>query len=838
MATIGRLFVEIAGDSTKLSEAVNQAKTAIESTGGELKKAGERFITAFEGALNPTKQFEAQVKLLSLAGKSNSEIMAVMGDKLKAAIDVADKNKQPVDNLIRNIVKTGEETKTTTFSFESLGKTLTDFAGNPLQAAQQGIVGMLEKMGPMAVGIGGVATAAVAAGAALYKFVSGAADQAEALQNLSAQTGESTQMIQALQQITKEAGLEGMDFARTLGQINAQLGEGKGDFVDALNKLGISMTNLATGKPKEALDLLDEIRLALLAMPEGAVRAQAANDALGGRLRDLIPLLLNSKTGMRELTSEMIAQGVAFTDVQQKGLLEVDAALDRIERQKAITLASSKGFFGALTAAITDNYQISLLMYEAQKKGIEITRNAGESAADFKLRIVEATKGTEKHTEATKEATSASKFFAFSQEELAKQTTDAQKAIQKETDAQNKLNESLSKAIASSYVKMQDALNSSVTAGAVAAKAMDAAFQKANDDGIADLIQSLSWLEDELVASGKAARGAAQDISEMGTRSGLSIEELNGLLAPVPEAFETAGTESRDAFATKVSTIWSDFSQNFAKNILDGNLKGAFKELGNSLLAALTETLITPFTDAFTDALGGMLSRVTNKLGDWAGGALDKIFGGGGAASSVAGAGGSAASGIGGSVSSVASSGVMGTINMISGAVSAIADVVALFKKDKWVEVEQNTRYTYIELEEVINRLWAIEGRIDTQIHADLGNIANLTDQIAWGMEAMPRYFDRLADSIVGALDDAARYVGRAIDSIPVAVPAYASGTDYVPRTGLALVHQGEKIIPAGRGGSGVTVNINGPVYGMDDLDKKIAASIKRTRARGGMNFL
>lgn len=35
--------------------------------------------------------------------------------------------------------------------------------------------------------------------------------------------------------------------------------------------------------------------------------------------------------------------------------------------------------------------------------------------------------------------------------------------------------------------------------------------------------------------------------------------------------------------------------------------------------------------------------------------------------------------------------------------------------------------------------------------------------------------------------------------------PAYAKGTDYVPRTGIALVHQGEKITPAGHN-SGVTI--------------------------------
>lgn len=38
-------------------------------------------------------------------------------------------------------------------------------------------------------------------------------------------------------------------------------------------------------------------------------------------------------------------------------------------------------------------------------------------------------------------------------------------------------------------------------------------------------------------------------------------------------------------------------------------------------------------------------------------------------------------------------------------------------------------------------------------------------------------------------------------------VGSFASGTDYVPRTGLALVHQGERIIPANENGGGVTIN-------------------------------
>lgn len=43
----------------------------------------------------------------------------------------------------------------------------------------------------------------------------------------------------------------------------------------------------------------------------------------------------------------------------------------------------------------------------------------------------------------------------------------------------------------------------------------------------------------------------------------------------------------------------------------------------------------------------------------------------------------------------------------------------------------------------------------------------------------------------------------------PEFFPGYANGTDYVPKTGLALVHQGERIIPAGDNNGGMTVHIH-----------------------------
>jgi hypothetical protein len=59
-------------------------------------------------------------------------------------------------------------------------------------------------------------------------------------------------------------------------------------------------------------------------------------------------------------------------------------------------------------------------------------------------------------------------------------------------------------------------------------------------------------------------------------------------------------------------------------------------------------------------------------------------------------------------------------------------------------------------------------------------------------------------------------------------LPHYASGTDYVPRTGLAIVHQGEQIIPAGSGRGGGTINIH--VYGgnSNQIARQVVSEMQR----------
>ena len=69
-------------------------------------------------------------------------------------------------------------------------------------------------------------------------------------------------------------------------------------------------------------------------------------------------------------------------------------------------------------------------------------------------------------------------------------------------------------------------------------------------------------------------------------------------------------------------------------------------------------------------------------------------------------------------------------------------------------------------------------------------------------------------------------------------LPHYASGTDYVPRTGLAVVHQGEQIIPAGgaRGGNTIIMHNYGGMWQTNDLARAVAKAGRGSECNAALN--
>jgi len=590
---IGRLYTEIGKNIDRMNASLRQAVTTAQAVGPEFAKinsAGLSLISRFQDVLNPTLKFKEQLELLGAAGFKQIDIWKQMGDQLLKAAEAARANGQPVDALVQKLIDANKATQGAGFSFENLGKSIQEFARNPMQAAKSAVTGMLEKLGPLGVAFGAVATAAVAAGVGLFKFVSAAADNLERLENLSAITGLAVADLQAMEQITKEAGLAGMDLGSIIGKLNQDMFDFKSnEMTEAMELFGISIEDVKN-KNMDAIDVLDEMRTALLGIEDPAKRAQLANQALGGRLRELIPLLTNSEKGLRESMEEVKAFGVATDEVTNQRLREFDNMLDLVSRGlKAAKTAAEEAVAGFFDPNFwkhlleTSSYTQARLLADmdliikSQKEMTTVTeeqRLKGEMLLQQYDRMIRARGDDKKAVEAQKKA------YELVTDQMRLEQEYQKKYI-------DDINDQLIRALDAEIAKHLE-VGKSIAVIRAEFEKLDVSLDKLKtNDPLKDLLPKPSDLKD--------------------------IEEKIEVLVGMPA--KLAGETSR-----QISTIFTDLSRELADAILNWDISSvgdAFKSFGKAMLRILIEEIISPLEKYMAKAIRGII--------DWAKG----IFTGG-----------------------------------------------------------------------------------------------------------------------------------------------------------------------------------------------------------------
>jgi integrase len=221
---VGRLFFSIEADTSRLQQSVREAIAVAQDAGVKITRAGQSFVAAFDDALNPAKKLTEQIALLETVGRPASDILKVMGDQIRNASETARDNGQAIDPLVQKYVDLAAGAKSMGFSIESLGKSLGDFARDPVSTAKAGVSGFLDTLGPTAVGLAGIASAAAAAGAAVFKLAKDTADEAEQITNLSLRTGIGAERLQGLQKAAGLMGVSGETVVSAVSKINLELG--------------------------------------------------------------------------------------------------------------------------------------------------------------------------------------------------------------------------------------------------------------------------------------------------------------------------------------------------------------------------------------------------------------------------------------------------------------------------------------------------------------------------------------------------------------------------------------------------------------------------------------
>jgi len=363
MPVIDRAFIELnsnAGDVDRgflglirtlagANEAVKSQQEkvlALSNANSVLIGQTERLEAKHEALVKSLNSGKLGTEEMTKARKDESRMISQL-DKLE------EKTIQNKEALAKAQVKLDAATHKNSDTFKAFGSVLTNFLTHPLDTAQAGMGTLLERMGPTAVAIGGIATAAVAAGAGLFTFAANAAKSAEALRNMSTITGLTTQQLQALQEIQKEAGLEGLHLARSLGIINQEMAGGKmpmtgTDLVGVLNALRIANKESAADLRGGVLPLLDDLQKHLLGISDPAQRAELANKAFGKRLQEMIPLILNSTVSLTDQISAMEKAGVVWDDAAQNKLKRLDERIDILRRGWSAVALATQAAAGSL----------------------------------------------------------------------------------------------------------------------------------------------------------------------------------------------------------------------------------------------------------------------------------------------------------------------------------------------------------------------------------------------------------------------------------------------------------------------------------------------------------
>lgn len=660
---IGRLFYEIAGDASKLDAELRRAQENLKGFDVKVSAAGQRLISSFQDTLNPTKALTEQLQLLQMAGQKNSDIWAVMGGKFKTAADQAKRFGQEIPAGAQAFLNFGKSIDGAGMSVDSLGKSLQEFASNPLHALQSGMTSLLEKVGPIGVGLGAVATGAVTAMAGIFHMAEQTVEAAHQIENLSFQTGLSVVQVQSLSSAARLMGVESDAVIRGISALNIQLGKlGGGDFTKAMVALGISLED-AGGKMKTPLQLLGEFRDVLLTIQDPSERVEVALAAVGRKHLELARLLLNTKENWQALAEYIEKHGSPFTQDQ---LNRVDQYAEKVHKLEI----AFDGFWNKIKRGSVDAaagiLRMQVLLDPAYWKAL-FTGQGAEFWKKFTEGVDEATKKTQELAAAgvkagesvglqtirehdlfieREKARTQAKDFVDLRMKLAEAEREFERATQKGTNAQIKAAadrviglklelaalEEFSKVrqkVADLGIKYRQTENSGL-AQANEYLSAAAALWKALKEPISevdrltkeynDTVRDLNYSTSEAMA--KTNKAMYRDMLDVLPKI---TKETNDAMDSILLVNKRTGVDVADVWKRQVSTIVSDFSRGFADVIFAGKsfgetLKNIFIDMGKSIVRGLVETLFAPLERYLVRALAGLMGVGTAAAGTGGGG--------------------------------------------------------------------------------------------------------------------------------------------------------------------------------------------------------------------------
>ncbi|WP_206460486.1 hypothetical protein [Anaerovorax sp. IOR16] len=314
---INKLKVEIDGNVKPLEKALKGANTIIKGVENELQKV--ELLLKFDP--NHTELLAQKQLLLTKnieATTDKLDTFKLAAEQVKEKMDVGKVSVEQYRALQREIISTEQSLRSLESATEESGEKFNllgdeNFNKN-IQAASIGIAGEL---------VGALGNAAVQAGVA-----------AEGINNLSKETGLSTDEIQKLQYASDKIGISMDTLTGSMGTLTTNMADaqkGTGDAKAAFEKLGVSFKDDLTGELRDSQEVFDDAMLALSGVADESERNALSMQIFGESAENLNPLIMGGAESLKQMGDEAERTGLIMSEDTLNAANDFNLALDNIK---------------------------------------------------------------------------------------------------------------------------------------------------------------------------------------------------------------------------------------------------------------------------------------------------------------------------------------------------------------------------------------------------------------------------------------------------------------------------------------------------------------------------
>lgn len=317
---IAGITIEIGGDATKLSKALQGIDKDLKRTDSALKDVNKLL------KLDPksTELLTQKQKNLEKAIKLTKERL----EKLKDAQSQVQEGTDEWDDLQREIIDTKKKLKDLEKEYKDFGSIGTQqikAVGKQLEAAGKKVQDFGKKLAP-------VSGAAAALGGSLVKMGFDAVSNADDLNTLAQQTGLSTKEIQKMRYASELVDVSFEDIAGALRKMKGNMDGHE----DAWKRLGVSVTD-AEGNMRGATDVFYDTIAALSKVENGTERDQLAMELFGKGADELAGIIDDGGQSMKEFGNQAEEAGLILSQDTLDALSETDDAIQELKNNFSAT---------------------------------------------------------------------------------------------------------------------------------------------------------------------------------------------------------------------------------------------------------------------------------------------------------------------------------------------------------------------------------------------------------------------------------------------------------------------------------------------------------------------